>query len=217
MQMAYFTIQNFGKGDFEEKKSTFIGRAKRVYTEDEAKNFINQVKDEEKEAKHNVYAYVIGENMGIQRYSDDGEPQGTGGIPVLDVIKKNEVTDIVIVVTRYFGGILLGKGGLVRAYSKGAAVAIKDAGIVQKVKGSSINFTIEYDALGKIQYLFEQNLWHIENIEYTDKVNLTMLCELDMIPTVEKKVLELTNGNCKITKNEEKFYFKMDNRLYEDK
>ncbi|MCR1935263.1 YigZ family protein [Clostridium tepidum] len=215
--MAYFTIQNFGKGDFEEKKSTFIGRAKRVYTEDEAKNFINQVKDEEKEAKHNVYAYVIGENMGIQRYSDDGEPQGTGGIPVLDVIKKNEVTDIVIVVTRYFGGILLGKGGLVRAYSKGAAVAIKDAGIVQKVKGSSINFTIEYDALGKIQYLFEQNLWHIENIEYTDKVNLTMLCELDMIPTVEKKVLELTNGNCKITKNEEKFYFKMDNRLYEDK
>ncbi len=99
--MAYFTIQNFGKGDFEEKKSTFIGRAKRVYTEDEAKNFINQVKDEEKEAKHNVYAYVIGENMGIQRYSDDGEPQGTGGIPVLDVIKKNEVTDIVIVVTRY--------------------------------------------------------------------------------------------------------------------
>lgn len=86
--MSYFTIKNFGKDEFEEKKSTFIGRSKRVYTEEEAKDFINKVKGEEKEARHNVYAYVIGENMGIQRYSDDGEPQGTGGIPVLDVIKR---------------------------------------------------------------------------------------------------------------------------------
>ncbi|MBU5300293.1 YigZ family protein [Clostridium sporogenes] len=214
--MSYFTIKNFGKDEFEEKKSTFIGRAKRVYTEEEAKDFINKVKGEEKEARHNVYAYVIGENMGIQRYSDDGEPQGTGGIPVLDVIKKNEVTDIAIVVTRYFGGILLGKGGLVRAYSKGAAVAIKDAGIVEKVKGKSIIFIVEYDALGKIQYLFEQNLWHIENIEYTEKVSLTMFCEVNIISTIEKKVLEITNGNCKIIKGDENFYFKMDNRLFED-
>ncbi|APF28302.1 hypothetical protein NPD7_3810 [Clostridium sporogenes] len=215
--MSYFTIKNFGKDQFEEKKSTFIGRAQRIYTEEEAKAFINQIKSEEKEARHNVYAYVIGENMGIQRYSDDGEPQGTGGIPVLDVIKKNEVTDIAIVVTRYFGGILLGKGGLVRAYSKGAAVAIKDAGIVEKVKGKSIAFIVEYDALGKIQYLFEQNLWHIENIEYTEKVSLTMCCEVNIISTIEKKVLEITNGNCKMIKGDENFYFKMDNRLYEDK
>ncbi|MHB7979519.1 YigZ family protein [Clostridium sporogenes] len=214
--MSYFTIKNFGKDEFEEKKSTFIGRAQRIYTEEEAKAFINQVKSEEKEARHNVYAYVIGENMGIQRYSDDGEPQGTGGIPVLDVIKKNEVTDIAIVVTRYFGGILLGKGGLVRAYSKGAAVAIKDAGIVEKVKGKSITFIVGYDALGKIQYLFEQNLWHIEDIEYTEKVSLTMFCEVNIISTIEKKVLEITNGNCKIIKGDENFYFKMDNRLFED-
>ncbi|AVQ38979.1 YigZ family protein [Clostridium botulinum] len=214
--MSYFTIKNFGKDEFEEKKSTFIGRAKRVYTEEQAKDFINKVRGEEKEARHNVYAYVIGENMGIQRYSDDGEPQGTGGIPVLDVIKKNEVTDIAIVVTRYFGGILLGKGGLVRAYSKGAAVAIKDAGIVEKVKGKSIIFIVEYDALGKIQYLFEQNLWHIENIDYTEKVSLTMFCEVNIISTIEKKVLEITNGNCKIIKGDENFYFKMDNRLFED-
>ncbi|WP_434282866.1 YigZ family protein [Clostridium botulinum] len=214
--MSYFTIKNFGKDEFQEKKSTFIGRAKRVYTEEEAKDFINKVKGEEKEARHNVYAYVIGENMGIQRYSDDGEPQGTGGIPVLDVIKKNEVTDIAIVVTRYFGGILLGKGGLVRAYSKGAAVAIKDAGIVEKVKGKALTFIVEYDALGKIQYLFEQNLWHIENIEYTEKVSLTMFCEINIISTIENKVLEITNGNCEIIKGDENFYFKMDNRLFED-
>ncbi|EJO5346501.1 YigZ family protein [Clostridium botulinum] len=215
--MSYLTIKKFGKDEFEERKSTFIGRAKRVYTEEEAKAFISEVKSEEKEARHNVYAYVIGENMGIQRYSDDGEPQGTGGIPALDVIKKNQVTDIAVVVTRYFGGILLGKGGLVRAYSKGAAVAIKDAGIVEKVKGKPINFTIEYDALGKIQYLFEQNLWHIENIDYKEKVSLIMFCEINTIDTIENKVLELTNGNCEIVKGEEDFYFKMDNRLYEDK
>lgn len=214
--MSYFTIKNFGKDEFEEKKSTFIGRAKRVQTEEEAKDFINQIRSEEKEARHNVYAYAIGENMGIQRYSDDGEPQGTGGIPVLDVIKKNEITDIAIVVTRYFGGILLGKGGLVRAYSKGASIAIKNAGIVEKVKGRSLTFIVEYDTLGKIQYLFDQNLWYIENIDYAEKVSLTILCENNIMSTIEKKVLEITNGNCKIIKEDEVLYFKMDNRLYSE-
>ncbi|WP_251860895.1 YigZ family protein [Clostridium sp. Marseille-Q2269] len=214
--MSYFTIKNFGKDEFEEKKSIFIGRAKRVQTEEEAKDFINQIRSEEKEARHNVYAYVIGENMGIQRYSDDGEPQGTGGMPVLDVIKKNEITDIAIVVTRYFGGILLGKGGLVRAYSKGASIAIKNAGIVEKVKGRSLTFIVEYDTLGKIQYLFDQNLWYIENIDYAEKVSLTIFCENNIISTIEKKVLEITNGNCKIIKEDEVLYFKMDNRLYSE-
>src|SRR5690606_33864219 len=97
--------------------------------EEEARAFINKIKSEHKEATHNVYAYIIGQNMGIQRYSDDGEPQGTAGVPVLDVINKNLVTDTAVVVTRYFGGVLLGAGGLVRAYSKGAALAIKESGI----------------------------------------------------------------------------------------
>lgn len=214
--MTYFTIRNFGKDEFEEKKSVFIGRAKRVYTEDEAKEFISKVKAEEKEARHNVYAYVIGQNMGIQRYSDDGEPQGTGGVPVLDVIKKKELTDIVVVVTRYFGGILLGKGGLVRAYSKGASISIDNAGIVERVKGAPMLITADYDALGKIQYAFEQELWHIENIEYTDKVTITVLCELELIDRVSKKITEITSGKSKIVVEDEKLYFKMKNRLYDD-
>lgn len=214
--MTYFTIRNFGKDEFEEKKSVFIGRAKRVYTEDEAKEFISKVKAEEKEARHNVYAYVIGQNMGIQRYSDDGEPQGTGGVPVLDVIKKKELTDIVVVVTRYFGGILLGKGGLVRAYSKGASISIDNAGIVERVKGAPMLITADYDALGKIQYAFEQELWHIENIEYTDKVTITVLCELELIDRVGKKITEITSGKSKIVVEDEKLYFKMKNRLYDD-
>jgi uncharacterized YigZ family protein len=133
--MSYLTIKDTVSEEFEEKKSIFIGHAKRVYNEEDAKTFVSHIRNMHKQATHNVFAYIIGENKGIQRYSDDGEPQGTAGIPVIEVIKKNEVTDIAVVVTRYFGGVLLGAGGLVRAYSKAAAGAIKSAGIVEKVKG----------------------------------------------------------------------------------
>jgi uncharacterized YigZ family protein len=214
--MGYFTIKDEVSSQFEEKKSIFIGHVKRVYSEDEAKEFINKIKNEQKEARHNVYAYVIGQNMGIQRYSDDGEPQGTGGVPVLEVIKKNEITDVVVVVTRYFGGILLGKGGLVRAYSKGAAMAINDGGIVEKVKGIIIDIILEYDMLGKVQYLFEQKLWYIENTDYTDKVKLMMYCEADKLEEVQSGIIEVTNGKCEIIVGDEEYYFKLDNRLFKE-
>lgn len=214
--MGYFTIKDEVSSQFEEKKSIFIGHVKRVYSEDDAKDFINKIKNEQKEARHNVYAYVIGQNMGIQRYSDDGEPQGTGGVPVLEVIKKNEITDVVVVVTRYFGGILLGKGGLVRAYSKGAAMAINDGGIVEKVKGVIIDIILEYDMLGKVQYLFEQKLWYIENTDYTDKVKLMMYCEVDKLEEVQSGIIEVTNGKCEIIVGDEEYYFKLDNRLFKE-
>lgn len=215
--MGYFTIKSEISTQFEEKKSIFIGHIKRVHEEDEAKKFIEKIKSEQKEARHNVYAYVIGENMGIQRYSDDGEPQGTAGIPVLDVIKKNEITDAVIVVTRYFGGILLGKGGLVRAYSKAAAMSVNESGIVEKVKGCILEILIEYDMLGKVQYLFEQNLWHIENIDYTDIVKITMYCPKDNLKQIKDKVIEITNNKCKIIAGDEEYYFKQQNRLFKEK
>lgn len=215
--MGYFTIKDEVSAQFEEKKSVFIGHIKRVYNEDEAKEFINKIKSEHREARHNVYAYVIGENMGIQRYSDDGEPQGTGGIPVLEVIKKNEITDVVVVVTRYFGGILLGKGGLVRAYSKGAALAVSEGGIVEKVKGLIIDIIIDYDMLGKVQYLFEQNLWHTENIDYTDKVKLTMYCPKDIVEVLQSNTVETTNGKCEIIIGDEDYYFKLENRLFKER
>lgn len=214
--MGYFTVKDEVSSQFEEKKSVFIGNVKRIYTEEEARQFIDKIREEQREARHNVYAYVIGENMGIQRYSDDGEPQGTGGIPVLEVIKKNGITDTVVVVTRYFGGILLGKGGLVRAYSKGAAMAINDSGIVEKVKGSVLKIILEYDMLGKIQYLFEQNLWHIENIQYTDKVEILMYCPVNIIEEVRKNVVEVTSGKCEVIVEDEEYYFKMENRLFKE-
>lgn len=214
--MGYFTIKDEVSSQFEEKKSIFIGHVKRVYTEDEAKDFINKIRAENKEARHNVYAYVIGQNMGIQRYSDDGEPQGTGGIPVLEVIKKNEITDLVVVVTRYFGGVLLGKGGLVRAYSKGAAMAVHDGGIVEKVKGVIVDIILDYDMLGKVQYLFEQKSWYMENIDYTDKVKLLMYCQVDILEDVQGSVIETTNGKCEIIVGDEEYYFKLNDRLFKE-
>jgi thymidylate synthase len=214
--MSYFTIKDEASVDFEEKKSTFIGHAKRVYNEEEARAFINKIKGENKEATHNVYAYIIGENMGIQRYSDDGEPQGTAGIPVLEVVKKNGITDIAVVVTRYFGGVMLGAGGLVRAYSKGAALAIKEGGVVEKVKGCKLSTLIDYDLIGKIQYICSQNSWHIEDTEYTDKVKIILHCEINMIEAVKNTMVEATAGRTVFGSSEEGYYFKLNNRLFKD-
>ncbi|KEI17233.1 YigZ family protein [Clostridium haemolyticum] len=215
--MSYFTIKDESREEFQEKKSVFIGHAKRVHNEEEAREFIDKIKDEFKDARHNVYAYIIGENMGIQRYTDDGEPQGTAGIPVLDVIKKNGITDVVIVVTRYFGGILLGTGGLVRAYSKAAAMAIDKSGIVEKVKGLPLHINLDYDFLGKVQYVCGQNLWHIEDIKYTDKVSISILTETNNCENIKNKVIEVTSAKAEFIEGEEKYYFKLENRLYEDK
>ncbi len=212
--MAYITIRDRGEDRFEEKKSEFIGYAKRVESEEEAKAFVNEIKSMHKQARHNCWAYVIGENYGIQRYSDDGEPQGTAGIPILEVMKKQGITDCAVVVTRYFGGILLGAGGLTRAYTKGASIAIKASGIVEKVLGFKVSITIDYDLIGKIQYICGQNNWYIEDSEYTDKVILHIYAEKSIVPKIEKEVTEATNGKAIISKSEEGIYFKENNRLF---
>ncbi|TGY44532.1 YigZ family protein [Clostridium sartagoforme] len=212
--MSYTTVRNYGEDRFIEKKSEFIGYAKRCENEEEAKAFINEIKAMHKQATHNCYAYVIGENMGIQRYSDDGEPQGTAGIPILEVMKKSNVTDCAIVVTRYYGGILLGAGGLTRAYTKGASIAIKAAKIVEKVKGQKLLFTMEYDMLGKIQYIFNEKNWHIEDIEYTDKVVLSTISEVSIVEEIEKEIIEASSGKIIISKEDQDIYFKEENRLY---
>jgi len=211
--MSYLTIKEQASAEFEEKKSVFIGYVKRVYSEEEARGFINEIKSMHKEARHNVYSYVIGQNMGIQRYSDDGEPQGTAGIPVLEVVKKNGLTDIAVVVTRYFGGVLLGTGGLARAYSKAASLAIKEGGIVEKVKGQEVTVVIDYDLLGKVQYICNQNMWHIEDTEYTEVVKIKLYCEVSNYNTIEKEITEVTSGKAEFYKEDEKFYFKCENRL----
>ncbi len=212
--MSYFTVKGSAISEFEERKSIFIGYIKRVESEDEAKRFVSEIKNKHKDATHNVYAYVVGENKGIQRYSDDGEPQGTAGIPVLEVIKKNNLTDVAVVVTRYFGGILLGGGGLIRAYSKGASTAIEETGIVEKVLGQELKLTLEYDLLGKIQYLCGTNNWNIEDIRYTDKVEILMFCEMLNKEKIINSFIETSNGKVVICEEDEEFLFKEGHRYF---
>ena len=214
--MPYITIRDYGEDSFEEKKSEFIGYAKRVETEDEAKEFVASIKAKHKQARHNCYAYVVGENMNIQRYSDDGEPQGTAGVPILEVMKKSGITDCCVVVTRYFGGILLGTGGLTRAYKKGASIAITKAGIIEKVKGIKLSVKIEYDLLGKVQYLCTQNNWYIENTQYSDNVCFYINCEKEMVDRIEKEICNCTNGKAEMSKSDEGNYFKEENRLFKE-
>ncbi|NLZ48557.1 MAG: YigZ family protein [Clostridiales bacterium] len=214
--MEYRTVKGQASAEFEEKKSIFIGSIARVSNEDEARDFINSIKAEHREARHNVYAYIIGANCSIQRYSDDGEPQGTGGIPVLEVIKRNNLTDTVIVVTRYFGGVLLGASGLVRAYSKAAAMAVKEASIVEKVKAVMLRIKIDYDMLGKIQYTFSKNNWQIDNIEYSDMVELTIICEKEKLEEIRETLMDITNNKFTLLDQKEDIYFKENNKFLID-
>lgn len=202
--------------EFEEKKSLFIGNIKRIYTEDEGKNFLEKIRKNHPEASHNCWAYILGEKKLKKRYSDDGEPQGTAGIPILECINKKDITDVIVVVTRYFGGVLLGAGGLVRAYTKACSLAIEESGIVEVVPGVLVNLIISYDLLGKFQHSFLEDKIHIEDTIYADKVTIKCLIEICKIDSLKKTVANLSNGKCDMIFEEEKKYFKLENRLFEN-
>lgn len=211
--MSYKTVGNTVETEFIEKKSVFIGLASRVFSEEEAKEFIGSVRSKYKDARHHVYAYTIGEDMNIQRYSDDGEPQGTGGIPILEVIKKNELKNVCVVVIRYFGGILLGAGGLTRAYVKGASEAISGAGIIERVAGFQMEMIIDYDHLGKIQHHLKEKNIEIVSMDYTDKVKVTIYLESDQGEKISGEIMNLTSGNVKISMDQEELFYKDGDRL----
>ena len=193
--MAYITIREYGEDSFIEKKSEFIGYAKRVENEEEAKAFVAEIKSKHKQARHNCWAYIIGENMGIQRYSDDGEPQGTAGIPILEVMKKADITDCAVVVTRYFGGILLGTGGLVKAYTQATLEALGNAVIVEKDFGQEVKFAVNYADFEKLKYYLKQSNIGIISSEYDANVNV---------------IVEISKGKLeKMLEQKENFNFKL--------
>ena len=163
---SYNTILTPGIDEIVEKKSRFIGYAQPVSSEEEAYAFVESVKKKHYDARHNCHAFAIGKENTLYRFSDDGEPQGTAGKPILEVISGNQVTDICIVVTRYFGGTLLGTGGLVRAYTEAAKLALADAGIHQMQRMKLMDITCSYNDSGKVQYLLSTNEISIENTEY---------------------------------------------------
>jgi len=214
--MGYRTVLRTSESEFVEKKSTFIGTCKRVFTEDEARLFIDEIKTKYKDARHHVYAYTIGDQMNIQRYSDDGEPQGTGGIPMLDVLKKNDLRNVCVVVTRYFGGVLLGAGGLTRAYVRGASDAVKASGIVERVSGYEVRLYLEYDLLGKIQYYLKEQQIETEEVEYTSEVILKIFIEEAKLSLLRTEIINLTSNKVRISVSDMSLFYKSDHRLYKE-
>lgn len=189
----YLTIINEADADFTERKSLFIGHAKPVKTEAEALEFIAKHRAKYSDATHNVYAYRLRQNQTC-RYSDDGEPQGTAGIPVLDVIRKNDLYDICLVVTRYFGGILLGAGGLVRAYTKGAALAVEAAGIASAELLFEYEMKAGYSDFGKIRYEAENISAFIDDVIYEDVITFKIAMFRENTEAFCSRVLEITAG-----------------------
>lgn len=210
---SYKTLHKFGVDEYIVEKSTFIGYAKPIKTEEEAIAFVNEIKKKHKDATHNVWAYTVGENMNIQRYSDDGEPQGTAGIPTLEVIKKEDLRDVVVVVTRYFGGIKLGAGGLVRAYTKGAKVGIEAGIVIEKVKYTEVKIKIEYTQLGKIQNEIMNLGFTVKDTIYSDDVEIIVYSKVEEVESLKDRIIDITSGTADVSLGDEYYLSEKNGQL----
>lgn len=195
-------------------KSKFISHSFSVKSEEIAQQYINSIKTKYKDATHNVYAYVVGNEYNIQRYSDDGEPSGTAGIPILNYMKSISVTNTLIVVTRYFGGIKLGTGGLARAYSKSAKSVIEKSQIVTSKLFAKITLIFDYNFLGKIEnYMFNDNIYVYEK-EFSDKVKIAILIDNEYVYKVKASLIEITGNNIDTIIEDIDYYLFKDDKIF---
>jgi uncharacterized YigZ family protein len=194
LQKEFKTVLNSASEEYEEKRSKFISSVKPVQSEEEALEFINGLKTKYWDATHNVYSYYINGSNTIQRYSDDGEPSGTAGLPVLEVIKRKGVQNVAVVVTRYFGGTLLGAAGLIRAYSKSASLGIEAAEIVKRKLCAEVVLILEYTLFGRVQNLILANNYTIKDIAYAQDVEILVYVSVDDVEHFLKLVEEATNA-----------------------
>ncbi|MEZ0537012.1 YigZ family protein [Caldicellulosiruptoraceae bacterium PP1] len=190
----YLTIKENVQVEWIEKKSVFISSIFHVENQEEVDFYLNNIRSKYYDATHNVYAYTYGIDYPIQKYSDDGEPQGTAGLPVMEVIKRNNLKNVLIVVTRYFGGILLGAGGLTRAYSKSASLAIEKAGILRYIDCKRFKIIVEYSFLEQTKKLLERFSSKIIEINYSDVVDLDIVISKEEFDSFIKEITELTSG-----------------------
>ncbi|CAH0132801.1 IMPACT family member YigZ [Peribacillus simplex] len=202
MLTQYLTVAGRGEHEIVIEKSRFISHIARVETEDAAQAFIQEIKKKHKDATHNCSAYMIGEQNQIQKALDDGEPSGTAGVPILEVLKKKELKDTAVVVTRYFGGIKLGAGGLIRAYSKATSEGINTTGVVIRKLMRVISTTVDYTWLGKLENELRSSIYQIKEIQYLDQVNILVYVEETQKETYTAWITELTNGQGHITEEE---------------
>ena len=197
--MEYRTIKEDGQVQEEIKKSRFICHAKRVYSEEEARDFITAIKKEHYKATHNCSAFIVGERSEIKRTSDDGEPSGTAGVPMLGVLENHNLTNVCVVVTRYFGGIKLGAGGLIRAYAGSVALAVKEIGIIEikEQAGIQIHMTYaQYQEYGN--FLKEHNLIELET-NFTDQVDTMIFIDKEKKNGIKADLIEFFNGKVTLT------------------
>ncbi len=202
MLSGYKIVYQGGQGELIEKKSRFIAAVQPVSCEEEAQRFIEAERKKYWDARHHCFAYVIGEHYELSRFSDDGEPGGTAGKPMLDVLLGEELHDTAVVVTRYFGGTLLGTGGLVRAYSGAVKAGLAESVIVRKTKGVQLRICTDYNGLGKIQYILGENGIMLMDSVYTDQVELVCLVPADQITVIKEKLTEGTNGRAVLTEGD---------------
>lgn len=198
MLLEYKTVLNAVVTEFEEKRSRFITHVKPVVSEEEAAAFINEIKSKYWNATHNVYAYLLNRGIPVQRFSDDGEPSGTAGMPVLEVIRRMGIQDVVLVVTRYFGGTLLGASGLIRAYGRSASEGLAAAEIITRKLCVNIFIMLEYSLFGKLQNMLMLNGNIIKEVQYGQDVELTVLLEDGAQEGFIKAVVENTSGRAVI-------------------
>lgn len=198
MTETYNTITKAGQDEVEIKKSRFIGYATPVKSEEEAYAFVERIRKQHYDARHNCFAFAIGSENTLLRFSDDGEPQGTAGKPILEVITGQELVDVCIVVTRYFGGTLLGTGGLVRAYTEAAKLAVDDAGIYTMKLVKQVDITTNYNDSGKVQYLLGSSDAEVSGTDYTEDVRFHVYVPVNDYGRIEKQVTEATSARAVI-------------------
>ncbi|MGN7298748.1 YigZ family protein [Ferdinandcohnia sp. SAFN-114] len=194
MLHSYYTVKGYGEHEINIQKSRFIAYIDRATTELEAQEFIQKVKKQNWDATHNCSAYLIGENDQIQKANDDGEPSGTAGVPILEVLKKKHLKDTVVVITRYFGGIKLGAGGLIRAYGKATSEGLQATGIVERKLMRIMHTKIDYTWLGKVENELRSSIYQIKEIKYIDAVEIETYVEENQTPQFTEWMTELTNG-----------------------
>lgn len=204
---AFDTVYTGGSDEIVEKKSRFIAQVFPVKTEEEVTQILEATRKKYWDARHNCYAFVLGADGGISRCSDDGEPSGTAGRPILEVLTKRELKDVLVIVTRYFGGTLLGTGGLVRAYSQAAQAGLAASRIITKQAGIRMTIDTDYNGIGKLQYVAAQLEAAVLNTLYTDKVQMVLLVPSSFTEKVKKEVTEATSGQAVITQEKDEVYF----------
>lgn len=202
----YLTVKENGQSEIEIKKSRFICHLFRITSEEEAKERLNDIKKEHWKATHNCHAYVIGENNDIQRSSDDGEPIGTAGLPMLEILKKRGLINTLAVVTRYFGGTELGKGGLIRAYGGAVSDALDTIGMVEGKLQKEMTVAIAYPQHPKLENFLLNSPYHLKETFYTDKVELLIMVDQGDMLTFENELTELLSGQVTITAGETSYF-----------